>query len=334
MSARRFRRWLAPVIVLAASGWVAPAPARAGGAWVPGAGAGDVQLGYSWKTARASWDPSGKTRVSDSWHIFSYLYLGGEVGVADRLSFTYVVTYLDGLEGERGNPDNPMEHNAGLSEAFFGLKVPLRNRRTPMALAFRLRTSYLYDLPGAYDRHLFAEGDESQEGDAAEAVYNGVSPEWRGLLGEDYGLYYLVSRSLFGGGWGNFEIGYNYRTGNLADEVPVYADLAYPLPWHELLLKGTLSYVQSVGNVGERQPNDRFGCSPRNCFPDASRVVGGIGFFRKLGRNDGWWVEVGFNQFLWGRSTRKYQEPYFTLGRSFGGHGSSGRLPVAIGGAQ
>lgn len=295
------RFWAALTLALLGS---APG-VHAGGAWVPPVGEGDVQLGYSYKTADTSWNPRGDTRYHDSWHIFRYVYTGGEVGLVRNLSFRYLVLYLDGLEGERGD----MEHNAGFSEAFFGLKYQLRDGTWPMALALNVRTSYLYDLPGEYDRHLFTEDGE----------FNGVSSEWRGLLGEDYGLSFLVSRSLFdGAGWGNLEIGYSYRTGNLSDEIPLYVEVGYPLPWRDTVLKGTYRWVQSVGNHSlDRQPDDRFGCSERNCFPDASMMSVGASLFRNFGTERKWWGEVGFSQWVWGRSARKYEEPYLSFGRRF-----------------
>lgn len=279
--------------------------ARAGGAWVPEPGSGTVQLGYSVKTADTSWGPRGQSRSHTSWHIFRYGYAGGEVGLGKGFGFQFLVLYLDGLEGQRGD----MEHNAGFSESFFGLNYQLTDGTWPMALSLRHRSSYLYDLPGRYSRHLFDTNGE----------FRGVSPEWRGLLGEDYGLFFLVSRSLFDyQGWMNFEVGYNYRTTNLSDEVPLYFELGYPLPWQELKLKGSYRLVQSVGNHSlDRQPGDRFGCSANNCFPDASMMVVGGSLLRDFGSSDQWWAEIGFNQWVWGRSARKYEEPYLAVGRRF-----------------
>ncbi len=284
---------------------LAAAPAFAGGAWVPEKGDGDVQLGYSVKTANKSWNPRGETRTSNSWHIFRYVYAGGEVGLGGDFSFRYLVLFLDGLEGPRGH----MEHNSGFSETFLGLKYAIHEGTWPMAVALNVRTSYLYDLGGEYDRHEFNEDGE----------VDGNSPEWRGLLGEDYGLSFLISRSLFDGrGWTNFELGYNYRTGNLADEVPLYVEVGYPLPWQSLILKGTYRWVQSVGNNSDkRSPGDRFGCSPNNCFPDASMMAVGGSLFRDFGDDRKWWGEAGVNQWVWGRSARQYQEPYFSIGRRF-----------------
>lgn len=291
--------------------------ASAGGAWVPDRGTGDLQLGYSVKTANTSWGPTGNDRISDSWHIFRYVYNGGEVGLSQNFSFRYLVLYLDGLEGERGD----MEHNAGFSELFVGLKYKLREGKWPMALAANVRTSHLYDLPGQYDRHLFGvdEDDLDGDGDVTEAIFKSVSPEWRGLLGEDYGVSYLVSRSLFEGGWMNLEVGYNYRTTNLGDEIPLTFELGYPLPWKGLVAKGTYRWVQSVGNHEPiiRDPEDRFGCSENNCFPDASIMVLGGGLFRDFGAQKKWWGEVGFNEWVWGRSARKYEEPFLAIGRRF-----------------
>ena len=155
-------------------------------------------------------------------------------------------------------------------------------------------------------------------GETLDGEFKGESPEWRGLLGEDYGLSYLVSRSLRDGGWANLEVGYSYRTGNLADEVPLYVEVGYPLPWQDFIVKGTYTWVQSVGNDSDdRQPDDRFGCSPNNCFPDASRMVVGASLFRDFGAEKRWWAEAGYNQWIWGRSARKYEEPYLSLGRRF-----------------
>ena len=54
-----------------------------------------------------------------------------------------------------------------------------------MAIAATYRAPYFYDLPGAYNRYLFD----------AQGKRRGVSPEWRGLLQEDYTLTYLLSHS-------------------------------------------------------------------------------------------------------------------------------------------
>jgi hypothetical protein len=292
----------------------APA-ALGGGAWVPDGGDGDIQFGYSRKRADESWNPDGETRHSSSWHLFRYGYVGGEVGLGTGFSFRYTVLYLDGLEG----PEGDMEHNAGMSETFLGVKRRLHGGKWPMALAFNLRTSLLYDLPGPYDRHLFLpdEDDVDGDGDDTEAVFKGVSSEWRGLLGEDYGLSFLVSRSVFKGGWANAELGYAYRTGNYADEVPLLLELGYRTGYRPLVVKGTFNWVQSLHNDSGRQPDDRFGCSANNCFPDASRMVLGASVFADLGAQKRWWGELGWNRWVWGESTRKYDEPFISVGRRF-----------------
>ena len=52
------------------------------------------------------------------------------------------------------------------------------------------------------------------------------------LLKCDYTLTYLLSHSYGGGrGWMNFEAGYTWREGVPADQVPVYAEVGFPLPW-------------------------------------------------------------------------------------------------------
>jgi len=277
----------------------------AGGAWVPEKGDGDFQFGYSRKFADHSWNPQGVTVENGSYHLFRYGYIGGEFGLGHRVSLRYTVLYLDGLEG----PPGDYEQNKGPSETFFGFKYRLHEGTWNMAVAANVRTSILYDQAGTYDRHNYLEG---------ETVVDGVDSEWRGLLGEDYGLTFLLSRSLFETGWFSLEAGYAYRTGNLADEYIFNAEIGYPLPWDRLVVKGTYSLIDSAGNMTEkRQEDDRFGCSVNNCFPDASRQVVGTSFMLTIGKERLWWVEAGYNHWLWGRSARKYEEPFISLGRRF-----------------
>lgn len=55
--------------------------------------------------------------------------------------------------------------------------------------------------------------------------------------------------------------------------------------------------------------------------PSASTARGmgrlGLGVIVPFGRGRRWNVEVGYNKWVWGRSARRYQEPYFSLGRAF-----------------
>lgn len=291
-------------------------PATAGGGWIPEKNDGDIQFGYSRKVANQSWNPQGITRDNSSWHLFRYGYVGGETGLGRGLSVRYTVLYLDGLEGAPGS----YEANRGLSEGFIGFKYQLHDGTWPMAVAVNARTSLLYDQAGTYDRakYLPDRSDLDGDGDRTEAVFSGVNSEWRGLLGEDYGVSFIASRSLFDGGWLNLEGGYTYRTGNLADEVPLTAELGWPTEWNRLAIKGSYSAVLSVHNDSEtRRSDDRFGCSANNCFPDASRQVIGAAGFLSLGEGRKWWIEAGWNHWIWGRSTRKYEEPYISLGRRF-----------------
>jgi hypothetical protein len=298
-------------------GILAGSVAEAGGAWVPEKGDGDIMFGYSRKRADYSWNPDGKTVPNNSIHDFRYGYLNGEMGFGHNLSMTYSVLYLNGYEGATEN----LENNRGTSELFVGLKygLPLEGK-WPMAVSFNVRSSILYDQYGTYDRSLFLpdEDDIDGDGDDEEAIPNKVNSEWRGLLGEDYGLKFLASRNLFGSGWLNMEIGYTYRTGNLSDEIPLYAEAGFPSGWSPMLLKAAVSHIQSVGNNSDvRRFDDRFGCSDNNCFPDASRTVITGGFFFNLGAAQLWYVEAGYNRWVWGESTRKYSEPYITLGRRY-----------------
>lgn len=291
-------------------GWSlgAAGAAWAGGAWLPPPGSGDLQLGFSRKTAHTSWDARGEGFVNLSrgngevhHHDFRYGYLSGELGLWPRLSARFLVTYLDGLEGTHGE----MEHNEGLSDAWFGLKLGLREGEMPMALALTVRTSLFYDQPGPYDRHRFDD----------EGNFVGVSPEWRGLLKEDYTLSYLLSRPVSRGGWLNLEVGYSYREGAPADEVPAVLELGYPLPFLGSAVKVTLNHVQSVGNDSPRRPEDRFGSRPGFNFNNATVTRGGVAFV--LPAAAGWTLEAGYNQWLMGRSARQYEEPYLSVGYRF-----------------
>jgi hypothetical protein len=288
-----------------------PAAGLCGGAWVPKPGQGDVQLGYSQKTASTSWNRSGESFTNTTLfegervrhhHDFRYTYLSGEIGLLPRLSTRFLVTYLYGLEG----PEEDLEKNAGLSDAWIGFKYALAEGSWPMALAATLRTPYLYDQPGAYNRYLFdAQGNR-----------RGVSPEWRGLLKDDYTLSYLLSHSYRdGAGWFNFEAGYTWREGAPADAIPVNVELGYPLPWYGLALKGAVNYVGSMANDSQREPDDRFGVSATTNFNDASMLRAGLGVIIPLSGPFG--LEVGYNQWLWGESARRYREPYLSVGTRF-----------------
>jgi hypothetical protein len=287
--------------------FVLPRAAEAGGAWVPAPGDGDVTVGYSDKTAVTSWDADGNVFTNHqgggqrSYHDFRYGYLSGEVGLLKNLSGTFLVTYLDGFEG----PKATAERNSGLSDAWFGLKYSLRQGATPMALGFTLRTPVFYDLPGTYNRHLF-----DQRGNI-----RGNSPEWRGVLKHDYTVSYLVSRSLFDGrGWGNLQVGYNWREGAPADDVPIYAELGLPLPFWGANVKVATGMVFSRHNNSTPQPDDRFGGG--SGFNDASMAKLGVGFLQPLAHGR-YYLELGYNQWVWGKSARRYKEPYISINRRF-----------------
>jgi hypothetical protein len=286
-----------------------PSAAWAGGAWVPDPGHGDVALGYSDKSADTSWDVDGHSYINRganrqrSYHDFRYVYLSGEAGLFRRLSATYLVTYLDGYEGVRSNE----EHNAGFSDAWLGLKYALRQGDLPMAIAFTYRTPYLYDLQGRYNRHLF-----DQNGRII-----GVSPEWRGLLKHDYGLSYLISRSMLGRGWWNAQAGYTWREGAPADAIPISFDAGFPLPFLGSWAKVAGVYVGSAHNDTPAQPDDRFGSSATNNFNDASMFKAGVSWLVPIARSQRWYFEVGYNQWFWGRSARRYNEPFFSFDRRY-----------------
>jgi hypothetical protein len=297
------------LVVLLLGSAAVPRAGWAGGAWVPEPGQGDLQLGFSRKAAHTSWDSGGNSFtnttvvdgvVEEHHHDFRYTYLSGEIGLLRRLSLTFLTTYLHGLEG----PLDDLEKNTGLSDAWFGLKYALHQGDLPMALAFTYRTPYFYDLEGPYSRYLY-----DSQGNIRD-----VSPEWRGLLKEDYTLSYLVSRSLFTNGWGSFQIGYTWRSGAPADELPVLADVGIPVPFWNAHAKVSAVYVRSMGNDSPRRPDDRFGSRSGFNFNDASMARAGVSLIVPYGS---WSLEAGYNQWLWGESARQYEEPYLSINRRF-----------------
>lgn len=275
---------------------------------MPEPGDGDVQLGFSRKTAHTSWNSRGETITNTGRfanHDFRYGYLSGEAGLFDRLSVTWLITYLHGLEG----PADGLIKNAGFSDAWFGLKYSLKQGQTPMALAFTVRSPDFYDIDGPYTLDLYDD----------DGNFVGHSPEWRGLLKYDYTLSYLVSRSLNGGaGWVNVETGYTYREGAPADQVPLLVDGGYAIPRTPLTAKGSVVYIQSLGNDSPREPDDRFGSRPGFNFNNASMLRAGLGVLYPIPLGEGrWTVEAGYNVWLWGKSARQYEEPYLSLNRRF-----------------
>jgi hypothetical protein len=293
-------------LILALTLLAGTAPAIAGGGWVPRPGDGWVQLGASRKTAQSSWNARGGTIQNQQDHDFRYAYLSGEAGIWKGLAASWTITYLNGLEGR---PDD-LEENNGLSDAWFGLEYGFRqDTQIPIAVGFTVRTPIFYDQEGAYNRHTFN----------SDGSFRGVSSEWRGLLKHDYTLSVAASRSLWEGrGWTAVETGYTWREGAPSDEVPLAAELGLPLPWWGLRLKSTALYVQSVGNNTARRPNDRFGSSnPNFNFNDASMGRLGASLMLPVDTGERWWLEAGYNKWVWGRSARQYNEPFVSFGRSF-----------------
>lgn len=311
--------WMLMLVVgLSHSAW-------AGGAWVPRPGEGNIQIGFSRKTADRVWDARGKgitlTNASgvNHYHDFRYGYLTGEVGVFRRVSTTFLVTYLWGFEGYRPH----LEKNFGLSDAWFGAKVSLQEGRWPIALKTNIRTPMFYDQNGPYVRHLYnkepyrlSTGQVVQ--DSVFLVFN--NPEWRGLLKHDFTLAGLVSHSFTRfNGWMNLEAGYTWRTGAPADEIPLSGEIGAALPWKSPLIyaKTGFSMVKSMGNNSKSDPHDRFNFPPGAAydFNDASMLRGSVSLIWAI-QGGKWNIEAGYGQWIWGRGARKYKEPFFTIGRS------------------
>ena len=278
--------------------------AFAGGAWVPEPGDGTLTLGYSKKHAASSWDAFGNRFDNSSQHDFRYTYLDGDVGLFRNLSAQFLLTFLDGREG----PPGDLERNVGFSDAWFGLKYQLHRGAYPMALGASVRTPMFYDREGPYSRYVY-----DSRGRIA-----GLSDEWRGVLKYDYTLAYYVSRSFLGGaGWANFTTGYTWRTGAPADQIPAILEAGYPLPWFGAAVKGQVLWVWSLHNDTAREPDDRFGSNPTFSFNRASMGRVGGGVIVPIGPGRRWNVELGYNKWIWGRSARRYQEPYFSVGYGF-----------------
>lgn len=281
-----------------------PAIARAGGAWVPPPGDGNFTLGYSRKHAASSWDAFGDRLNNASQHDFRYTYFSGDVGILRNLSGQVLVTWLDGYEG----PPHELERNTGFSDAWFGLKYQIAHGDLPMSVGASIRSPLFYDREGPYNRYVF----DSQ------GRISGLNDEWRGLLKYDYTVAYLVSRSFLDGrSWVNLAAGYTWREGAPADQIPISIDGGYPLPWLGAAVKAEALYVRSRGNDSVREPDDRFGTNRTFSFNRASMGRLGLGVIVPFGRGRRWNVEVGYNKWIWGRSARRYQEPYFSLGREF-----------------
>jgi hypothetical protein len=290
-------------LLIAAFGVLSAAPAARAGAWVPAPREGYLQFGFSRKTGDVSWDAFGNDLVAPpryEVHDFRYYYLSGEIGLAPRVSGTFLVTFLDGREGPRGD----LHRNAGTSDAWFGLNVAAFRGEWPVSFSFTVRTDALYDLDGPYTLDLYD--------DQTEFVSN--SPEWRGILKEDYTVATSVGHSFSRGrGWAQATFGYTWRTGAPADQLPVYAELGWTLPWRGIAVRASSNYVRSLGNDTPRQPDDRFGSRPGFNFNDASMWAVGGSFLIPIPRPVSSQIQVGYNVWVWGRSARQYQEPFLAL---------------------
>jgi hypothetical protein len=283
-------------------------PSHAGGAWLVPPGKVDLQLGVSRKTASSSWDSSGNAfdntttfegHTVPHYHDFRYVYLSGEVGLHDRVSAQFLVTWLHGLEG----PHAELERNVGWSDAWVGLKTKLTGGAWPMALGMTMRTPALYDRSGPYSRYITDAGGNRL----------GVSSEWRGVLKHDYSLTYLLSHSFDEGrGWMNFETGYTWREGAPSDHVPLSLEVG--VPWRRVAVKASVAGAISMSNDTLAAPDDRFRSRPTFNFNDATMWRAGVAVIVPVRNID---LEAGYNQWLRGESARRYREPYVSVGYRF-----------------
>jgi hypothetical protein len=281
--------------------------AWAGGAWLPGTGHGTLFAGFSRKTAHTSWDADGKGFTNTGRyenHDFRYAYLNGEVGFSRRFSFEFLLTHLDGREG----PTGELRQNTGPSDAWLGFKMQLTDGELKSALRATIRTAYFYDIDGPYTSELYDD----------EGEFVSHSPEWRGLLKEDYTLEGLLSRSFQGGlSWGISSLGYTYRLGAPADQVPLYLEGGRWLAQGRVAVKLESYWVFSLGNDSPREPDDRFGARPDFNFNDASMGRVGASVLVPIGPKGKWSLTAGYNIWIWGLSARQYEEPFINFGRAF-----------------
>lgn len=305
--------------ILAGGLLLAVTQAWAGGAWVPEPGKGSIQWGYSRKTAGQVWDAKGNTTPvkilpTTGLHDFRYGYLSGEVGLYKHLSGTFVFTYLWGFEGRKG----AQEKNYGFSDAWLGAKYQVHGGKWLQAVRANWRTPFMYDQQGPYRRHLYSvKIDHLQEGgraalDTTYFVMN--NPEWRGVLHNDLAFIYTLSHSFERfPGWMNLEAGYNFCQGDRSDDIPVNFDLGYTLSVksYRPSLKAFFNLVKSVGNNSDADPQDRFGTT--SSFNDASILRTGLSVLWPVGN---WFVEAGYDQWVWGIGARQYKEPFFGITRN------------------
>ena len=128
----------------------------------------------------------------------------------------------------------------------------------------------------------------------------------------------LASRSLFGGeGWGTGSVGYTYRVGAPADQVPLTLEGGRWLAERRVAVKLQTVWVRSLGNDSERRPDDRFGSREGFNFNDASMGRVGGSLLVPIGNGRRWSVEAGYNLWIWGRSARQYEEPFLAVTRHF-----------------
>ncbi|NUO81347.1 hypothetical protein HUU05_14815 [candidate division KSB1 bacterium] len=304
--------------------------ARAGGGWVAKPGRGYLQLGYSRKTAEVVWDAKGndffnRNAAGDAhYHDFRYGYFSGEIGLFSRVSGHFLMTYLWGYEGYK---NTELEENFGLSDAWFGANFQLQEGSWPMSLRANIRTPFFYDQKGPYVRHLYnTENYRRPDGtvvrDSTFLVMN--NPEWRGLLRYDYTFSYNLSHSFLNySAWMSFELGFTYRQGAPADEVPVNFELGYTLPLRPLepMLKFGVNLVRSLHNESRSEPHDRFNFPPNSAytFNDASMARASLALLVPI--NERFMAQVGYGQWVWGRGARQYKEPFVSLGYALGaGH--------------
>jgi hypothetical protein len=278
--------------------------AWAGGGWVPAPGAGYVNLAFVDKVSSSGWDANGRSTFAGdgatSRDDLKFIALSGEVGLVSGVSLLLVVPFLYGREGRT----DPLDSGAGFSDLFIGGKIAVLEGVNAVAASVVARTPWLYDRGGAYRRF----------DSAADQADHKLSSQWRGLLKYDLAFTVHGSRSFASGrGWATIEPGVVFRTGAPSHAFAAGGEVGYAF-FESIPLAAKLYTYLSLSLHTDREPreDDRFPSTTVYNFNDASMWKIGASLLWRPWL--GLFVEAGYGRWIWGRSARKYEEPFVSIG--------------------
>lgn len=297
--------------------------------------------------------PADSTTVDGKFHDFRYYYFQGYVGICKNLELDWTINFLEGREASRSNPytgklytytdaeGNPVigengsyhyavwELNSGFTDSWMGLKYQFLHKAWPMAAELSVRFPDLYLQPSeAYSRYnnqylsyTHVDGDSSYN--VKDTIIE-AGPEWRGLLGRDFGFILHTGHSF---PFNNYAFyfqafaGYNLRLDQwlhrtaYADQLMLGASCGYQWKVSDkwtILPTLNLDYVGGIGNGGQPVTSDRFYSTYKNNNFNNSKHFRGYlnveAIFDK--RFD---VKLGYGNWLWGRGEVKYNEMFVQL---------------------